>query len=44
MTGKRRVLIAQTLDRFMRVTENTPQGRASRVRDMINTTWAGRMP
>jgi len=33
-----------TVDRFMRATEDTPQGRAFRVRDMINTTWAGRMP
>ena len=32
------------VDRFMRATEDTPQGRAFRVRDMINTTWAGRMP
>ncbi len=33
-----------TVDRFMRATEDTPQGRDFRVRDMINTTWAGRMP
>lgn len=33
-----------TVDRFMRATETTPQGRAFRVRDMIDTTWAGRMP
>ncbi len=32
------------VERFMRATEDTPQGRAFRVRDMINTTWAGRMP
>jgi len=33
-----------TVDRFMRATEDTPQGKAFRVRDMINSTWAGRMP
>lgn len=33
-----------TVERFMQATENTPQGRAFRVRDMIHTTWAGRMP
>lgn len=33
-----------TVDRFMQATEDTPRGRAFRVRDMVNTTWAGRMP
>ena len=33
-----------TVERFMRATEDTPQGRALRVRDLVNTTWAGRMP
>jgi NitT/TauT family transport system substrate-binding protein len=32
------------VDRFMRTIEDTPRGRAFRVRDMINSTWAGRMP
>jgi NitT/TauT family transport system substrate-binding protein len=32
------------VDRFVRTTEPTSQGLAFRVRDMIDTTWAGRMP
>lgn len=32
------------VERFMQTTEDTPRGRAFRVRDMVNTTWAGRMP
>ena len=33
-----------TVERFMRSTEDSPAGRAFRVRDMVNTSWAGRMP
>jgi NitT/TauT family transport system substrate-binding protein len=33
-----------TVERFMHATEDTPAGRAFRVRDMINDHWAGRMP
>lgn len=33
-----------TVERFMRATEDSPQGRGFRVRDMIDSRWAGRMP
>lgn len=34
----------EIVEQIASANEDTPQGRAFRVRDMINTTWAGRMP
>jgi NitT/TauT family transport system substrate-binding protein len=33
-----------TVERFMRATEDSVQGRAFRVREMIDNRWAGSMP